>query len=585
MSTALGDVDALGKEESRRAFGRMRRPRADLQHDMRLRADEVLKPRKHVGYFEWLVWSRLVGRPVDVLIGEEVLNVSEIFGGGLGLNTSEPACLAIATTWNRDLNRWCGESAESLYSRSNHFLIGTLHPPPPSAIASLPLEAIEVAASKVGWGVLTTVAQGDCGIDAMAYHSGRARDAESWDDIREDLAGAILSLCENVDWQDAFETCQEGRQGGVMVPVIDKSMIGLLEQGPEAFSAEQFFNVDESALVASIAASVAESSPIAIYETMAAVEAPAPTVLQPCGLAVEPVVDEASVAESSTIVIYETMAVVEAPAPTLLQPCGLAVEPVVDEASVPEASVPEASVPEASAPEASLVSSASVTDAGLAAEGGPTKLVEQCAVGEGAEASVPRSFVEHLRTMDDSEQRAQLASDYFRFKEAEAKWNSDHPRPQKRKIDTPRREYRCTRHRQQLAMGEAYSKWLRSPVGQTSKAPLKVICPSIFFLLRTNICDLRILTSYVRTYMIKQHLKLWCSCLVFGICVHRTSIHTDLGLYVPLCFGDLAASLSKGTSQAPSYQYVCTEGCCYACKRHVLNGITRESPTHPMISD
>ena len=546
MSTARGDGDALGKEESRRAFGRMRRPRADLQHDMRLRADEVLKPRKHVGYFEWLVWSRLVGRPVDVLIGEEVLNVSEIFGGGLGLNTSEPACLAIATTWNRDLNRWCGESAESLYSRSNHFLIGTLHPPPPSAIASLPLEAIEVAASKVGWGVLTTVAQGDCGIDAMAYHSGRARDAESWDDIREDLAGAILSLCENVDWQDAFETCQEGRQGGVMVPVIDKSMIGLLEQGPEAFSAEQFFNVDESALVASIAASVAESS---------------------------------------TIAIYETMAVVEAPAPTLLQPCGLAVEPVVDEASVPEASVPEASVPEASAPEASLVSSASVTDAGLAAEGGPTKLVEQCAVGEGAEASVPRSFVEHLRTMDDSEQRAQLASDYFRFKEAEAKWNSDHPRPQKRKIDTPRREYRCTRRRQQLAMGEAYSKWLRSSVGQTSKSPLKVICPSSFFLLRTNICDLRILTSYVRTYMIKQHLKLWCSCLVFGICVHRTSIHTDLGLYVPLCFGDLAASLSKGTSQAPSYQYVCTEGCCYACKRHVLNGITRESPTHPMISD
>ena len=519
MSTARGDVDALGKEESRRAFGRMRRPRADLQHDMRLRADEVLKPRKHVGYFEWFVWSRLVGRPVDVLIGEEVLNVSEIFGGGLGLNTSEPACLAIATTWNRDLNRWCGESAESLYSRSNHFLIGTLHPPPPSAIASLPLEAIEVAASKVGWGVLTTVAQGDCGIDAMAYHSGRARVEESWDDIREDLAGAILSLCENVDWQDAFETCQEGRQGGVMVPVIDKSMIGLLEQGPEAFSAEQFFNVDESALVASIAASVAESS---------------------------------------TIAIYETMAVVEAPAPTLLQPCGLAVEPVVDEASVPESSVPEASVPEASAPEASLVSSASVTDAGLAAEGGPTKLVEQCAVGEGAEASVPRSFVEHLRTMDDSEQRAQLASDYFRFKEAEAKWNSDHPRPQKRKIDTPRREYRFSKRRQQLAMGEAYSKWLRSPVGQTSKAPLKVICPSMFFLLRTNICDLRILTSYVRTYMIKQHLKLWCSCLVFGICVHRTSIHTDLGLYVPLCFGDLAASLSKGTSQATSYRYVCT---------------------------
>ena len=72
MSTALGDVDALVKEESRRAFGRMRRPRADLQHDMRLRADEVLQPKFYVGYFEWLVWSRLVGRPVDVLIGEEV---------------------------------------------------------------------------------------------------------------------------------------------------------------------------------------------------------------------------------------------------------------------------------------------------------------------------------------------------------------------------------------------------------------------------------------------------------------------------------------------------------------------------------
>ena len=108
--------------------------REDLKLDFLLRAEEVLKPRAYVGYFEWLVWSHVQGRPVHILMGDEVLNISAVFGGGLGLDNDMPPICAIAVVWDHPLQRWCVESA-GLYSRSNHFLIGLSVPPAPEDYA------------------------------------------------------------------------------------------------------------------------------------------------------------------------------------------------------------------------------------------------------------------------------------------------------------------------------------------------------------------------------------------------------------------------------------------------------------------
>ena len=158
--------------------------------------------------------------------------------------------------------------------------------------------------------------------------------------------------------------------------------------------------------------------------------APAQTFSQPDGTTTEPLRDD-SIAASVACV----------PAETVLQPCGSTAEPLCDDAA-------------------------------------PSSLTPS--------ASVPGSFAEYLRGIDDVEERGKLACDYFRYKEAEAKWISENPSPKKRKSEAPSREYRCTRRRQNLAIGEAYLTWLRSPAGKASTAPLKALYYRFGFPMRSG---------------------------------------------------------------------------------------------------
>lgn len=64
-------------------------------------------------------------------------------------------------------------------------------------------------ADKAGWRLKATVAQGDSGIDSMAYWENRPRTADTWHDIHQEVSGAMNSLSKLPSWQDAFAACQE----------------------------------------------------------------------------------------------------------------------------------------------------------------------------------------------------------------------------------------------------------------------------------------------------------------------------------------------------------------------------------------
>ena len=138
-SVAVGEV-AVSAEEAKRE---------EMEYDFLLRAEEVLKPQVYIGYFEFLVWSHVEGRPVHILIGDEVLDVSAVFGGGLGLATDGPPIYGIAVVWDHGFHRWCVDTSPH-FSRANHFLIGVSAPPPLEDYVGLPAQTAEVAASKKG---------------------------------------------------------------------------------------------------------------------------------------------------------------------------------------------------------------------------------------------------------------------------------------------------------------------------------------------------------------------------------------------------------------------------------------------------
>ena len=92
--------------------------------------------------------------------------------------------------------------------RLNHWVIGddkTRARLGPGAWA----KSAHFQADRAGWRLRSTAAQGDCGIDAMAYWENRPRTADSWLEIRQEIAGAMITLAKDPDWQDAFETCQD----------------------------------------------------------------------------------------------------------------------------------------------------------------------------------------------------------------------------------------------------------------------------------------------------------------------------------------------------------------------------------------
>ena len=57
--------------------------------------------------------------------------------------------------------------------------------------------------------VVSTVAQGDCAFDVMAFWQGGARDLGTWKRLRHELAAHIEEHADEECWQDAFESCGE----------------------------------------------------------------------------------------------------------------------------------------------------------------------------------------------------------------------------------------------------------------------------------------------------------------------------------------------------------------------------------------
>ncbi len=65
---------------------------------------------------------------------------------------------------------------------------------------------------RVGWVLKEMVAQGDCGIDAMAFNAGMPHNAATWKAIRAELADFMLEVAHRVTWQDSFKACHDSSE-------------------------------------------------------------------------------------------------------------------------------------------------------------------------------------------------------------------------------------------------------------------------------------------------------------------------------------------------------------------------------------
>ena len=154
-----------------------------------------------------------------MLFGSTAVNISSVFGGSVPAVESTAVQRVIALCMDGD-KMMSAVIPGSPVPDVNHFVVGLLMPgddgiepittwPDLLAPADEHRVAADAAARRAGWRMLHTQAAGDCGIDCMSYHACRPRTPVVWRTIREELAEFMISVAEDLAWQDAFAACAE----------------------------------------------------------------------------------------------------------------------------------------------------------------------------------------------------------------------------------------------------------------------------------------------------------------------------------------------------------------------------------------
>ncbi|MFM7984399.1 MAG: hypothetical protein ACKPKO_34250, partial [Candidatus Fonsibacter sp.] len=115
----------------------------------------------------------------------------------------------------------------------------------------------------LGYIMLPTVEQGDCGLDAMAFWDGAERTDKTWKALRLELAGALEACAEDPRWQVALAACGEVTAGvAIAASVKQPGPPGDAEDHPgDAEGAVRyfgsFFDCSELACVSAVSANLA----------------------------------------------------------------------------------------------------------------------------------------------------------------------------------------------------------------------------------------------------------------------------------------------------------------------------------------
>ena len=128
-----------------------------------------------------------------MLFGDEVWDILEVFAPDLLPMYVLGECRVAAVRLQTGGQMIVAGRRTSGDASANHYVIGVA-----SGLArdkGLPINPSTSAkrgALRAGWILKDTIAQGDCGLDVMAYHLGLERTQASWDSIRRDIADFLL---------------------------------------------------------------------------------------------------------------------------------------------------------------------------------------------------------------------------------------------------------------------------------------------------------------------------------------------------------------------------------------------------------
>jgi hypothetical protein len=413
-----------------------------LRNAILARANAVRTPGEWIGLFELVVWSWLRGVRVLMLYGKNIVDVRAWFGCDLPrqvlVGTHRLAAVKVT-----DRGTWL--SAPELGSgRTNHFVIGVAAKDrrivkAPVAGRSLVVTTAKSAALSVGWTLKATVAQGDCGVDCMAYYDNAAnRCRKSWLAVRLELAEFMESVHTQAVWQQVYSMCGEAdprprrlaapRSVGGMGPPEGSKRLGL---GPPPLPPPL---LPPSSL-----------PPLSLPPTSSA---PPPSWPVPLRSAASTLTIDLEVGSN------ETSSSQHAFWPKL-QPPLVSGRPLAIDCDL------DVSAHEAREGGALVARALAGSVGGLGMRGALA-----ANTGEGVQ-----SFGEWVQDMSPDDLNHATQS-YFSYRAVEEQWRQQHPVLKNTKLVVPAARHSASKVNFKLATGVAFLRWLASD-GKDSKSPLK----------------------------------------------------------------------------------------------------------------
>ena len=167
---------------------------------------EVRRLGTYIGAFELVAWSAMENVPVKLVVGGSVHDLREFYAGHLPpMSASAPSHYFVASQGAMAVDTRHG------HPNFNHYMVGV--PIRGRSHDSIdPVDGTQTArlvCFRLGFGLVTTQAAGDCGFDVMCYHRGCARDSSTFKKVRFELSKFMMRMAGDSSWQLCFEHCCE----------------------------------------------------------------------------------------------------------------------------------------------------------------------------------------------------------------------------------------------------------------------------------------------------------------------------------------------------------------------------------------
>ena len=442
---------------------------------IRARARTVKRPMQYIGFFEFVAWCWLRCRNIFLNIGRNWVSLEELYPRlqmrTRGPDKQDPIHLA-AAYWDADLQQW-GAVHDEYRHAVQHYVIAF---PFGKSRSAGRYARLEVQLQQMGYVMILTAAQGDCGIDALAYHDNDFLHATAveWKRLRHELGTVMEEHAEEPMWQELFQGCAEAaadnpgvrnRKDEELLQEVCNSSDGEVDEdcASEADSFEEYFNASGT----ETRSPTAGAKPMPLNGPAEVAEPAEPVVpseaTEPSDLRAQPQVrgERASAEPSEMEGQAEGASSFEPVKPSgCTKTLGTSMSAVVPSGS----EVPSSS----SAPVA--ISNATVPAERSESSGGMAKTASSTWLGGGYRN--PVRLRDHLRTLSEQELRL-ISGSLEAFQAYEKKFFEMHPPPKRKRADNETelpsqvRAWNATLH-QRMAMGRAYQMWLGTPEGQAA---------------------------------------------------------------------------------------------------------------------